>query len=99
MVKVDADGCSNAFVVYCPFCTGEDRVEGFQGEKGRRGAGWGVDLAVFSGSDDVGMEGLGIDPKFFFVVWVWELNSPLMDALGADTSAGDFRLYHRAFEG
>ena len=92
MVKVDADGCSNAFVVYCPLRSGEDRVEGLQGEEGRWGAGRGIDLATFSGSGDMGMEGLGVDPKFFPVVWAWELNSPLMDAMGADTSAGDFCL-------
>ena len=56
-------------------------------------------VAAFPSSGDMGMESLGIDPYFFSVVRAWELNSPLVDAMGADTTAADFRLDHRAFEG
>ena len=99
MVKVDADGCSNALVVYCPFCTGKDGVEGFEGEEGRWGTGRGIYLALLFGFGDVGMEGLGIDPDFVSIMGIWELNSSLMDAMGADTSARDFCLYRGAVEG
>ena len=99
VVKVDADGCPSTFVVYSPLFTGEDRAEGFQGEERRCGACRGIDLAAFPSSGDMGLEGLGIDPYFFSVVRAWELNSPLVDAMGADTTAADFRLDHRAFEG
>ena len=86
MIKVNADSCPNAFMVFGPFCAVKDRIEGLKCEQGRWRTRWRIYLAVLPGFGDVGVEGLGIDPEFGCLVGNWKLHFPFVGAMGADAS-------------
>ena len=62
MIKVNADCCPNAFMVFGPLCAMKDRIERLKCEQGRWRTRWRIYLAVLPGFGNVGVEGLGINP-------------------------------------